>query len=394
MAASWQYLKDQMLMDIDYLPQDFMHMEQAQLQNALTQEITLKSLGNGFWHWVFGGFFSTRAADRCTRLFRPGHERLPIEDHRGLRLLRYAECDGQAHGHGGCRGDDCPCRRLSHHDGAGHRSNIYAQVAKGYRAGGFNIQMFSDILQTELQNKAQTARGDMAIEHSGLDYDNIASTISYKPEESWNYEFGAHLNLFDGKLQADFAGYYLQIRNQQLSVMAGNYGFGRMMVNAGRSNSCGVELSLRGSAFDNRLHWTAGYGFTRAVFKEYIDSVKVDGANVAVDYKDNYVPFVPRHTFSFAADYTIDRLTFGANVAGQGKIFWDEANSYSQKLYATLGAHVDYALGKAVISLWGRNLTATKYNTFAVQSSATGSLHTFAQQANPLQLGVDVRLHF
>jgi outer membrane receptor for Fe3+-dicitrate len=151
---------------------------------------------------------------------------------------------------------------------------------------------------------------------------------------------------------------------------------------------------LRGSAFDNRLHWTAGYGFTRAVFKEYIDSVKVDGANVAVDYKDNYVPFVPRHTFSLAADYTIDRLTFGANVTGQGKIFWDEANSYSQKLYATLGAHVDYTLGKAVVSLWGRNLTATKYNTFAVQSSATGSLHTFAQQANPLQAGVDVRLHF
>ena len=29
-------------------------------------------------------------------------------------------------------------------------SNIYATWSKGYRAGGFNIQMFSDILQTEL----------------------------------------------------------------------------------------------------------------------------------------------------------------------------------------------------------------------------------------------------
>ena len=88
------------------------------------------------------------------------------------------------------------------------------------------------------------------------------------------------------------------------------------------------------------------------------------------------------------------KLTIGANVAGQGKIWWDEANTYSQKLYATLGAHVDYDFGFAVVSLWGRNLTDAKYNTFAVESSAAGYKQYFAQRCNPLQAGVDVNIHF
>ncbi|MBL1488786.1 TonB-dependent receptor, partial [Klebsiella pneumoniae] len=81
-----------------------------------------------------------------------------------------------------------------------------------------------------------------------------------KPETSWNYEVGTHLNLFDDKLHADLTGFYMQVRDQQLSVMAGNYGFGRMMVNAGKSYSCGVEASLRGQTLDGHLSWAATYG--------------------------------------------------------------------------------------------------------------------------------------
>ncbi len=279
-------------------------------------------------------------------------------------------------------------------------SNLYAIVAKGYRAGGFNIQMFSDILQTELQGVAQTARGDMTINHDEDIYHNIRETIAYKPEESWNYEFGAHLNLFDNKLHFDLAGYYMQIRNQQLSVLAGNYGFGRMMVNAGKSYSCGIEAALRGSALDNHLTWSANYGYTHAAFKDYVDSTSVDGKNVALDYKDKRVPFIPEHTFSARADYRFDfanatlrSITIGANVTAQGKTFWDEANEHEQKFYATLGAHADANFGKVVVSLYGRNLTDTRYNTFATPSSMAGTLNYYAQRGAPLQVGLDVRIH-
>ena len=487
-GGSWQYLNDQMTMDVDYLPQDFMRMDQSQLMNALTQELTVRSSSQSFWHWTFGAFFAHQGMKTDAPVyFGPDMNAFlskTIEDYAYYGMLNsmakrmgMEAAKAMIERAGGCHinmqvmtipglfrtpqnnfalfhesnidlGDrltatlglrydlnhvsiDYATRAdmlldesvmgvkvkaavnsvLEHSEsnnfsqllpkvGLSYRiddrgSNVYATVSKGYRAGGYNFQMFSDILQTELQDKAQSARGDMTIEHSEQDYSNIAETISYKPEESWNYEFGTHLNLFDGRLHADFAGFYMQVRNQQLSVMAGNYGFGRMMVNAGKSYSCGIELTLRGSAFDNRLTWGAAYGYTRAVFKDYVDSVRVDGVNTAVDYKDKRVPYVPEHTFSVMADYRIGQFTIGANVAAQGRIFWNEANTYSQKFYATLGAHVDYAFTDNIgVSLWGRNLTDTNYNTFAVASAATGRQMYFAQRANPIQVGIDVNIHF
>ena len=261
--------------------------------------------------------------------------------------------------------------------------NIYALVSKGYRAGGYNFQMFSDVLQTELNAHQQDAmRGDYDVEHTTADYDAIDEAIAYKPEESWNYEIGTHLNLFGGSTHFDLALYYMQIRNQQLSHMEPNSNYGRIMVNAGKSHSCGLEATLRGKAIDNALDWAMTYAYTRAIFDEYDD------------YKDNYVPFVPQHTLSAMVDWHIGKFTIGANMNGQGKIWWDEANTYAQKFYAVAGAHADYDFGPVLVSLWGRNLTNTHYNTFAVASSAVGGTHYFAQKANPIQLGLDVNIHF
>ena len=225
-------------------------------------------------------------------------------------------------------------------------------------------------------------RGDYDVEHTAADYDAIEETTQYKPEESWNYELGTHLNLFGGSTHLDLSLYYMQIRNQQLSVMMPGSNYGRIMVNAGKSHSCGVEATLRGRAFDNAFDWGVTYAFTNAKFDEY-DT-----------YNDNYVPFVPQHTFSAMADYHFGNFTIGANLAGQGKTWWDEANTFSQKLYATLGAHADYDFGPVLVSLWGRNITNTNYNTFAIASSAVGGTHYFAQKANPIQVGADVRIHF
>lgn len=492
-TLSWQYLKDDMLIDIDYRPLDYMHMEEAQLQNALTHELVLKSQQLGMWQGTTGAFFShqwlktqapvyfnpamnsflsqtiqnyayygmlnamaarmgmdaakamieraggchiTMEMETLPGFFRTPQTNYGIFHETNLKLtdrltatlgLRYdltqtsvdyatsavAHLDESVMGTNVQakvsslleRKEDNAFEQWLPKVGLTYRldskgSNVYAIVSKGYRAGGFNIQMFSDILQAELQGAAQSARGEVVLQHDATAYRNIRETIAYKPEESWNYEFGAHLNLLDG-LHLDLTGYYMQIRNQQLSVFASQYGFGRMMVNAGKSYSCGIEATLRGSAFDNRLTWGATYGYTRAVFKDYVDSTSVDGQLKAVDYKDKRVPFVPEHTLAAHADYRFDigdgllkSVTLGANVAAQGRTWWDEENTYGQKFYATLGAHLDADLKPVVVSLWARNLTNTNYNTFAIKSSFGGDTSYFAQRGNPFQAGVDVRVHF
>ena len=288
-------------------------------------------------------------------------------------------------------------------------SNIYATVTKGYRAGGFNVQMFGDIIQSDVQSglqgvmqSAMQSRQDiMIVERVPTEkvYASLFDGIKFKPEESWNYELGTHLNLFDNLIHADLSVYYMQIRNQQLSVFTEDYGYGRKMVNAGKSYSCGLEMTLRGSALSNHLGWSLGYGYTHAAFKDY--TTKTSAKGDIVDYKDNKVPFVPAHTLSAMVDYRLDindsfikSLTFGANMNAQGKIWWDEANTYSQKFYAVLGAHICADLNICKLNLWARNLTDTKYNTFAFSSKATGQEVFMAQRGNPFQMGFDLSFHF
>lgn len=287
-------------------------------------------------------------------------------------------------------------------------SNFYATLTKGYRAGGFNVQMFGDIIQNDVQKnlqgvlmEAMQTRTDIekVIQHSEEEYATLRDGIEFKPEESWNYELGTHLNLLNNKIHADFSLYYMQIRNQQLSIFTEDYGYGRKMVNAGKSYSCGLELSLNGSALDNHLTWATNYGYTMAKFQEYTTKESARGGNI--DYKGKRVPFVPEHTFSAMADYRFDiaerglrSLTLGANVNAMGRIFWDELNTFDQSLYAIAGAHLQADFGLATVKLWGRNLTDTKYNTFAFLSKATGRPIYSAQRGNPFQIGLDVKLHF
>ena len=474
---SYQFLRDQMEMDQDYMPEDFMHLSQRQKQNAVTEELVLKSNNSSRWQHASGLFgayqwlrtdapvhfgqpmrqklastilnympervrsmfttweipvldvaeeFHTPQMNlalfhesnilltnrlKATVGFRLNHDKVKIDyNTQALMTLHYAAQMGpRAMEY--TNGLLAPLTQQLDHDFnqllpkaaltfdlGRNTGNVYAQVAKGFRAGGYNIQMFSDILQqllmangkdiSSLQNETKQ------LEPTAEDYAAIDETISFEPEESWNYEAGAHLNLFDRKVHADVAFFFMQIRNQQLSVMSPSSNFGRIITNAGKSHSCGFELTLRGALLDGQLDWTATYGYTNAKFDEYQEEQLTGDIVNRLDYKDNYVPFVPQHTFAAAADYHLGRLTLGLNMAGQGKIWWDEANTYSQKLYATLGAHADYDFGPVQLSLWGRNLTDTKYNTFAVSSSAAGTQKYFAQLGNPLHLGLDVRMHF
>ncbi|MBO4486595.1 MAG: TonB-dependent receptor [Prevotella sp.] len=484
-TTSYQYLRDLMLMDQDYMAPDYLQLIQRQKQNAVTQEFVLRSHSYTRWQHTSGLFGSyqwlrtdapvyfgeemrnTLAATilgympervrsmfttweipvldvaeqfhtpqmnlglfhesnilltnrlKATLGFRLNYDKVKIDyQTQALMTLHYAAQMGPrsmeytngllsplAQSLDKSFTQFLPKVGLTYNFDR-NLGNVYALVSKGYRSGGYNIQMFSDILQSDLmangkdisslQNETKT------LEHSADDYAAIEETISYEPEESWNYEVGTHLNLFENRLHLDLALFYMQIRNQQLSIMVPDYNYGRVMVNAGKSHSCGLELALRGKAFGGQLDWNATYGYTSAKFDDYVVKLNNVGVNADIpwfdeseNHKGNYVPFVPQHTFSLAGDYHFTpQFTLGLNLTGQGKTWWDEANTFSQKFYALLGAHADYDFGPAVISLWARNLTDTQYNTFAVQSSAAGGTRYFAQRANPFQAGIDLRLHF
>ncbi len=296
------------------------------------------------------------------------------------------------------------------------RNLIYASVSKGYRSGGYNIQMLSDLARSGMQvdltdqireNLRETMTNAGAPEQVVNMVSNYIPTftrmdaeesLTYKPEFCWNYEIGAHLTLWENRLWADASLFYIDLRDQQIARFVDS-GLGRMVVNAGRSQSRGAEVSLRAKMYRG---WsaTAGYGYTYATFRRHLVREATE-TEEALDYSGKYVPFIPKHTLNMSLRYDLNLSPYGwldgawasVNYQGAGRIYWTEKNEVSQRYYNLWGYNVGISKGNAELMIWTRNLGDTKYNTFCFTNSTSQDQY-FAQKGRPLQAGIDLRFHF
>lgn len=268
--------------------------------------------------------------------------------------------------------------------------DLYATVTRGYKAGGFNTQIFSDILQNKvksaLMNDAMSSMGRPSTDGEESPYD-AASVTTYDPEYSWNYELGGHLQFADKRVNVDFAAFWIECRDQQLTVFPEGTTTGRMMSNAGASRSRGVEVSASWDMLRlmsmSHLRLMANYGYTNAKFKDFNDGMN--------DYSGNYLPYAPQHTASLGLTYNcwiggrlLDEVVLSASWQGTGKIYWNEANTLKQNFYSQLNASVELRKGGFSLQLWGRNLTNTDFYTFYFKSMN----NNFLNYGKPARLGV------
>jgi len=254
-------------------------------------------------------------------------------------------------------------------------NNVYANISKGYKSGGFNTQMFSDVLQQRL----------MGIMGIGAKYD-VDDIVGYKPEYSWNYELGAHLTFPVARLSLDVSAFLIDCRNQQLTMFPSGSTTGRIMTNAGRTRSVGAELSVNWNPV-GALELSASYGFTDARFVDFFNGID--------DYAGHVLPYAPRNTLFVSASYdfrigdgVVRNIIVDADVRGTGKIYWNEANTLSQKFYFLPGASVTMKGEWWSLQLWGKNLSNTRYSTFYFMSMG----NEFLQRGRPLQAGVTLRM--
>ncbi len=255
-------------------------------------------------------------------------------------------------------------------------NSLYGSIARGYKAGGYNTQMFSDIIQQALMSKFGLSKMYEA-----------EDIITYRPEYSWNYEVGGHFANNSRTLTADVAMFYIECTDQQVTVFPEDTVTGRMMTNAGESRSYGAELSAMWRS--GRWATNFSYGYTNAKFKKYDDN--------EADYSGNYVPYAPRHTMYGSLCYTlptggerIRSVEFEATTNGAGRIYWREDNRLYQPFYALLGGSVRFVGERYTLSLWGKNLLNKRYDTFYFESMG----NEYGQWGKPTTYGATLSMTF
>lgn len=248
--------------------------------------------------------------------------------------------------------------------------NIYAAAAKGFKAGGYNQSMASNIIQSQMSNSTLIG--------------NASDLMYYKPEYVWSFELGAHTQPLSDILFIDAAIFYNDDRNQQMSTTTDNGA--RIIANADKTSSCGIEIMAKYTPIEN-LTFAASYGYTHAEFKKY----SVDN----VSYKGKTVPFVPQNTFCIGAEYTIpvnvkyiDGINIRAEYKGLGKTYWDDANEYSEDFFGQLSGSVALQKDKWEIRGWVKNVSFDgQHDIFYCESMGK----RFVEKTAPISYGVTIK---
>lgn len=494
-TTGFQFLSDDMFMDQDFSRQDLYSLQQKQKSKTLSEEIAVKSKGNGRWQWTSGVNFQYQwlRTDAPVTFYQEGvdwlsgiiNRSLPdltaqgmgpmsvalknsvmpmggtfqtptlnaglfhqssirLAEHltftAGLRLdYEHQSMDYDAPGsvdfdfairserpQNSVTLNDLHITpaflgHTSRHDwhilpkaslqyDFGQTANVYATVSRGYRSGGYNPQMFSDLLQIEMRREMMAAidagteayltdlfasnprvpagHVDMIMGRirSGMptvERPDVATAASYKPENAWNYELGTHLSLLDGRLKADLAAFWIETHDLQLSQMAES-GMGRITVNAQRSRSLGMEAALQ-AVLSDHLYLDGSYGYTHATLRHSGTEGHPD------DYR---VPFAPEHTLALGAKYVwntrgwIQHVSLYAGGKANGRTWWTRENDLSQPFYALLDSRLTVVHDNLELSLWGHNLTDTHYAAFSFATRG----QVFSQKGTPLQVGLDLRM--
>lgn len=248
--------------------------------------------------------------------------------------------------------------------------NVYAKVAEGWKAGGFN--------------------GEPA---------SAANVKPYEEEKVRSYEIGMKSRLLDDRVEANVAVFQNEITDMQLSEFLGAYSD---IQNAGEATVKGFEIQLT-AAITDELITTLNYGNLDA---------KYDKFDVAGFNKDTAkFPYTPEEKISLGFDYGRD-LGFAQLSAIFDWSYVSEHFVYHEPVSAGLTKVEQYDVVNARISLseievgnqgnsmtvalWGKNLTDTEYriNGIPVANNLGQLIGVVNYYGDPRTFGLDVSVDF
>ncbi len=235
----------------------------------------------------------------------------------------------------------------------GETTTAYTRIAKGFKAGGFNLA-------------APTGR------------------LAFGPESSWTWELGAKSSHLEEKLHFTAALFYIDWDDMQLSLFDG--ATGGYVDNVGKANSRGFEAEVRGEPLEG-VELFGGFGYTNATFDQYTNTY---GQNVA----GNTLPFVPETTWNVGSTYSQgpapDHLWFvHAALVGVGSYYFDAGNT-EREHFTLLEARAGLVREHWRLEAWVRNALGEDYIQVAFQPSPDPyySNYFVGENGAPMTLGI------
>ncbi|WP_120716982.1 TonB-dependent receptor [Tsuneonella amylolytica] len=259
--------------------------------------------------------------------------------------------------------------------------NLYASYSQGFKGGGFDPRGVG-VNAPDLDGNG--IRSDA----------EVASFLSFRPEQVDSYEVGYKGSLMDGALYVALAGFYADYTDVQIpGSVACNVGgiatFCGVVSNAGKATFKGVEFETTARlgrdlmAAGDRLTLAGSLGYIDAQYDRYITNIGGVPTDVA-NFRE--VQNTPQWTASGTLGYTTPvgdgDIAFTTTASYRSKTFQFEVpNPYiDQPGYVLLDANLVYnAPGdRWSIGLHGRNLTDKEYKTsgytFVVADATTGAI--------------------
>jgi outer membrane receptor protein involved in Fe transport len=243
--------------------------------------------------------------------------------------------------------------------------NSYVTVARGYKAGGFNLA---------------TSVPDALRE--------------YQPESLWNLESGLKGYFFDYQLQWNLSVFYSKRKDMQISTSRQTdpndpLTFVFFTGNAATGSNYGLE-----SDFNYHLNSNIDiYGSLGLLQAEFDDFSTTEG-----DFAGRDQAHAPSYSFSLGAEYhNLSGFFARIDASGKDSFFFSDSHDQQSKSYQLYNLRVGFERNNWALTLWGNNIFNKKYATrgffFGLEPPDFAD-KLYTQQGSPRHLGVSFDYEF
>lgn len=249
--------------------------------------------------------------------------------------------------------------------------NAYVRVARGYKAGGFNMT-----LPVELNDKKE-----------------------FSTETLYNYEIGLKSHWLAGLIGTNLALFYMDRQDQQVAASQQDPDKPQRFIlfteNAGSSNNYGAELDATWYATDN-LQIYSSLGWLETAYGDYQYQ---DKYGTEVDLTGRDLAHSPHLTYSIGGTYRTNSGWFtNLNLSGKSEFYYSDSNESRSEPYTIVNARVGYEASAWSAYLWGRNLFNEEYGVrgfyFGNEPDNGWAEKQYIRYGDPRQIGVTFNVKF